>query len=70
MGLLSAILGGDHDDQGDRSARVECPHERLVARWRGPEVMGDDSRAMGFICQDCGQEFLTYQVQDRKVIAR
>lgn len=63
MGLLSAIFGGARDTQ------PPCSHERLIPRWRGPEVMEDDARAMGFVCQDCQREFLAYRVSGRRLIA-
>ncbi|MDA0366347.1 MAG: hypothetical protein O3B31_15255 [Chloroflexi bacterium] len=64
MGLLSAIFGGDRDGS------LDCPHARLIPRWRGPQVMDDDAQAMGFVCQDCGREFLNYRVHDRRLRTR
>ena len=51
-----------------RRATPECPHARLVPRWRGPEVMDDPSRAMGYVCHACRREFLSYRVRDGKLI--
>jgi hypothetical protein len=50
-------------------AEQECRHERLTPRWRGPQVMGDDSKAMGYVCHACQREFLSYQVRGRRLIA-
>ncbi len=44
-----------------------CAHETLMPRWRGPEVMDDDSKAMGWVCHRCHREFPPYLVQDRKL---
>ena len=49
---------------------ADCECESLTPRWRGPEVMDDDSKAMGFVCHRCHAEFLPYQVRDRRPIAR
>ena len=49
---------------------ASCAHETLTPRWRGPEEMEDDAKAMGFICQRCHSEFLPYQVRNRRLIAR
>lgn len=45
-----------------------CREQPLMPRWRGPEVMEDDSLAMGFVCHRCGREYLPYQVRDRRLI--
>ncbi len=45
-----------------------CVNRRLMPRWRGPEVMEDDSLAMGFVCHRCGREFLPGDVKDRRLI--
>lgn len=42
----------------------------LMPRWRGPEVMDDDSKAMGFVCHRCGREYLPNLVRNRKLIER
>ena len=47
-----------------------CPHENLVPRWRGPEVMGDDANAMGFMCHRCHSEFLPAAVVNRRLLRR
>lgn len=45
-----------------------CVNRRLMPRWRGPQAMGDDSLAMGFVCHRCGREFLPGDVKDRRLI--
>ena len=49
---------------------ADCPCDDLTPRWRGPEAMGDDSRAMGFVCHRCHAEYLPYQVRGRRPRAR
>lgn len=49
---------------------ASCAHETLTPRWRGPEVMDDDSQAMGYICHACGAEFPPYLVRDRQLKRR
>jgi len=34
-----------------------CAHETLMPRWRGPQAMGDEARAMGYVCHRCHTEF-------------
>lgn len=58
-------LFGRSDEPGTVEA---CRHETLTPRWRGPEVMDDDSKAMGYICHACGAEFPPYLVRDRKLL--
>ena len=43
-----------------------CTDHVLMPRWRGPQVMGDDARAMGFICHACGREYLPHEVAGRR----
>ena len=50
------------------SSECLCDGE-LTPRWRGPEVMGDDSNAMGFVCHRCGRDYLPNLVSGRKLIA-
>ncbi len=57
---------------GSSAAPVEaCAHERLTPRWRGPQAMpdeaGDESEAMGYVCNACGAEFPPYRVRDRRL---
>ncbi len=54
----------------ERSAVEVCRHASLTPRWRGPEVMDDDSQAMGYICHACGAEFPPYLVRDRQLKRR
>lgn len=45
-----------------------CRSHDLMPRWRGPQVMEDDSKAMGWVCHQCGREFLPHDVQNRRLI--
>ncbi len=45
-----------------------CRQGPLMPRWRGPDVMEDDSLAMGYVCHRCGREYLPYQVRDRHLV--
>ena len=45
-----------------------CVNRRLMPRWRGPQVMEDDSLAMGFVCHACGREFLPSDVRNRRLV--
>jgi len=54
--------------EGSGAASCPCDGE-LMPRWRGPEVMDDDSQAMGFVCQRCGREYLPVKVRNRKLLA-
>ena len=57
--------GAEHGRSGAECARAQ---HVLMPRWRGPDVMDDDSKAMGFVCSRCGREYLPTQVKDRKLI--
>jgi hypothetical protein len=54
----------------DRQAAISdcCRSHDLMPRWRGPQVMEDDSKAMGFVCHQCGREFLPSDVHGRRLI--
>lgn len=45
-----------------------CVGRELMPRWRGPQVMEDDSLAMGWVCHRCGREFLPGDVHNRRLI--
>jgi hypothetical protein len=50
---------------------TECRCDgELMPRWRGPEVMDDDSKAMGFVCHECQRDYLPNLVKDRRLIAQ
>ena len=72
MAGLSSIFGRAKMTYGgvaDRPAISECcVNRKLMPRWRGPQVMEDDSLAMGFVCHRCGREFLPNDVQNRRLI--
>ena len=64
MKLLDRLRGSRPD--GNVPSPRDCVCENLVPRWRGPEVMDDDSKAMGFVCHECHREFLPSAVVDRR----
>lgn len=47
-----------------------CAREghKLMPRWRGPQVMEDETKAMGFVCHRCGREYLPPEVRNRQLI--
>ncbi len=69
MSLLDR-LRGETRPSGNVPDQRTCPHEQLTPRWRGPEVMDDDSQAMGFVCHRCHREFLPSAVLNRRPRAR
>ena len=60
-------LFGQSTDTGEPDAVEACRHETLTPRWRGPEVMDDESQPMGYVCHACDSEFPPYQVRDRRL---
>lgn len=68
MKLLDRLAG--RGPSGNVPSAQTCPHENLVPRWRGPEVMGDDANAMGFMCHRCHSEFLPAAVVNRRLLRR
>jgi hypothetical protein len=70
MSRLSKIFGEANLTYRGVSPRSnECCYEQdLTPRWRGPDVMGDDSQAMGFICHRCGREYLPLYVENRRLM--
>ena len=63
-------LRGSRPAAGNVPPAQTCAHENLVPRWRGPEVMDDDSKAMGFVCHRCHSEFLPFAVANRRLRRR
>jgi hypothetical protein len=50
-------------------SRGECCVGRdLMPRWRSPEHMEDISKAIGFVCHQCGREYLPEEMQGRRLI--
>ncbi|MEX1022065.1 MAG: hypothetical protein WD058_02850 [Dehalococcoidia bacterium] len=45
-----------------------CRDHDLMPRWRGPDVMDDDAKAMGFVCHHCGREYLPGDVSGRRLV--
>ena len=72
MASLSKIFG--RPKMTYRGVAVQPPvhaalaDRRLMPRWRGPQVMEDDSLAMGFVCHACGREFLPSDVRNRRLV--
>jgi hypothetical protein len=64
-----ARIGRKRRDEPEPAVE-QCAHEQLMPRWRGPEVMDDESRAMGYVCHACQAEFLPYQVRGRRLASR
>ena len=58
------------EPSGNVPDRADCECENLTPRWRGPEVMDDDSKAMGFVCHECHAEFMPYEVVNRRLRRR
>ncbi len=47
------------DEQVGRESDIHaCMHKTLMPRWRGPQAMGDEKRAMGYVCHRCHAEFM------------
>ena len=69
MSLL-AKLRSAAGPSGNVPDQATCPHRQLTPRWRGPEVMDDDSQAMGFVCHRCHREFMPSAVVNRRPRAR
>ena len=63
-------LSSAQQPSGKVPDRASCAHVTLTPRWRGPEAMDDDAKAMGFVCHRCHAEFLPYQVRNRRLLAR
>lgn len=72
MALLSKVFGRPKMTYKGVSAQPPisecCVTHPLMPRWRGPQVMEDDSQAMGFVCHECGREYLPDDVQNRRLI--
>ena len=61
-------MAQDTTEGADAPAAGGCMHQTLMPRWRGPDAMGDDRLAMGFVCHQCHREFPPYRVRDRQLI--
>ncbi len=71
MSLLSAIFGAVKPTYRERRQKApanECLEHTLMPRWRGPQAMDDDAKAMGFVCHTCGREYLPTEVEHRRLI--
>ena len=71
MSLLSAIFGDSkptYRETRRKAPKDVCLDHTLMPRWRGPQVMEDDTQAMGFVCHLCGREYLPTEVAGRRLI--
>ena len=51
------MAAGTDDQVGREPDKHACMHKTLMPRWRGPQAMGDEERAMGYVCHRCHAEF-------------
>ncbi len=68
MSLITAIFGRAKPTYAGVARQPppeRCAGHTLMPRWRGPQAMGDDARAMGFVCARCGREYLPVEVRNR-----
>lgn len=71
MSVLTAIFGAvkpTFRETRRQAPPQECLGHTLQPRWRGPDVMDNDALAMGFVCHQCGREYLPAEVADRRLI--
>ena len=71
MSLLSTAFGAAKPTYRARAQKApapQCLDHTLMPRWRGPQVMADDTQAMGFVCHLCGREYLPVEVENRRLI--
>ena len=71
MSLLSAIFGAvapTYRAKRRQAPITACLEHKLMPRWRGPQDMDDDSKAIGYVCHICGREYLTVEVEHRHLI--
>jgi hypothetical protein len=45
-----------------------CAHEMLMPRWRGPQAMGDEARAMGYVCHRCHAELTPFAARELRAM--
>ena len=72
MSLLSKVFGSPKATYRGVATQPEgcCYGKPLMPRWRGPQVMEDSSKAMGFVCHQCGREYLPYEVDAHRILKR
>ena len=71
MSLLSAIFGAvkpTYREVPKKAPVTDCLDHTLMPRWRSPKDMDDPSKAIGFVCHQCGREYLPVEVKDRHLI--
>ena len=49
-------------------AADDCAGHTLMPRWARPEHIGDDTRALGYVCHACGREYLPHEVAGRRAV--
>ena len=70
MSLITALFGRANPTYAGVATQLRperCVGHTLMPRWRGPQAMGDDARAMGFVCHACGREYLPTEVRGRRL---
>lgn len=70
MSLITAALGRAKPTYAGvkrQPSPERCIGHALMPRWRGPQAMGDDALAMGFVCHACGREYLPTEVGGRRL---
>lgn len=73
MGLLGRLLGrsgGATATDEDLVEKAECPHATLTARWNSVQDMGDESKATGFVCAACMEQFTREQTEEIRASLR
>ncbi len=59
MGLFSKRDRDTRQQQVTEVAQepIDCPHTILLPRWDRIEDMGDEDKAIEFVCESCGAHF-------------
>ena len=65
MGLFNRSRSNESKKGLQASAPVECPHTILVPRWDRFEDMGDENKAIEFVCESCGDHFTAEFARNR-----
>ena len=68
MGLLDKLRGKRAPASRSGADIVgnsgECPHTTLTARWDSVQDMGDQSKAIAFVCGACRQQFTPTEAEE------
>lgn len=72
MSLLTKVFGSPKATYRGVAVQPKscCYGKPLMPRWRGPEVMDDSTKAMGFVCHQCGREYLPNEVNEQRILKR